>query len=462
MVDTNAAFGFAPSGGLYGAVADAGADIMRYRGIGPIAKWVDDHVFLRIRREHLADYNLQRGVWRDLVAGSGEHHSGGRTWFGGDLLPDGRTNEFVEDMAFPIADLSSLSSRSGPDCSFTYAFCDIDRVSAELGIPWQLGKDIPFSSTFPFTGFVWDLAERTVGVPRRKADKYLVAIQVWRSSRIHTLADVQRLYGKLLHTTLVVPAGRAYLVHLEHMLGIFGNNPFMPRTPPRGLPADLDWWCETLQRPSLTRPIPGPVVLTDLAAFSDASSGTGVAVVIGERWRAWSLRPHWNRDGRDIAWAEALGFELLARYVLRTAPPGQHLKVYGDNVGVVEGWWNGRSRNPHVNGIFKHIHALCESTQCALHPRYVRSASNPADGPSRGIYPPPHLLLPAIPISTDLAPFLVDFDSPLAAPLPLAVRRSRPPASLAGRSRAASEFEASRRQEELAWGAAHWRDAPPL
>ncbi|KAJ3472926.1 hypothetical protein NLI96_g13198 [Meripilus lineatus] len=45
-IDTAAAFGVASNAGAYGHVADAGADIMRSRGLGPISKWVDDHVFL--------------------------------------------------------------------------------------------------------------------------------------------------------------------------------------------------------------------------------------------------------------------------------------------------------------------------------------------------------------------------------------------------------------------------------
>ena len=37
-VDTTASFGFSPSAGVYGIVANAGADLFRYQGIGPLAK----------------------------------------------------------------------------------------------------------------------------------------------------------------------------------------------------------------------------------------------------------------------------------------------------------------------------------------------------------------------------------------------------------------------------------------
>ena len=47
-IDSMAAFVFSPSAGIYEGVADAGANLFRYQGIGPLAKWVDDHVFLQI------------------------------------------------------------------------------------------------------------------------------------------------------------------------------------------------------------------------------------------------------------------------------------------------------------------------------------------------------------------------------------------------------------------------------
>lgn len=45
VIDTQAYFGGTANGGVFGLVADACADIMRASGLGPISKWVDDHVF---------------------------------------------------------------------------------------------------------------------------------------------------------------------------------------------------------------------------------------------------------------------------------------------------------------------------------------------------------------------------------------------------------------------------------
>ena len=95
---------------------------------------------------------------------------------------------------------------------------------------------------------------------------------------------MQKLYGKLLHTTLVVPAGQAYLTNLEAMLALFNNHPFVPHTPPCDTPHDLDWWAKLLDAETLSRPIPGPTPLKDMDAFSDASSGFGIGITIGKNW----------------------------------------------------------------------------------------------------------------------------------------------------------------------------------
>ena len=38
-----------------------------------------------------------------------------------------------------------------------------------------------------------------------------------------------------------------------------------------------------------------------------------------------------------------------------------HTKVFGDNRGVVKGWWKGRSQNRPTNDIFRHIHSIMEA-----------------------------------------------------------------------------------------------------
>lgn len=413
-VDTCCPFGLCSSSGCYGHVGDAGMDLMRAAGIGPLSKWADDHVFFRILRQYLTEYNQQRAERCTRISHNGARiQTGSRYWYKGDVMPDGRIEEFDDDNTFPILDLSLSSPRSPADINYSYAITDIDAFSLPLGIPWEPTKDIPFGPVAPFIGFEWDLASRTVSLLPKKCKKYLAAIASWEETPRHTLREVEGLYGKLLHASSVVVGGRAHLTKLESMLAIYGDSPFLPRTPPKHTSDDLVWWKNILATPPPPRPIPGPREVLDLGAFSDASSSTGIGIILGGRWRAWRLIPGWkgNSGERDIGWAEAIGFELLVRTTINHLDNPAIFKVFGDNRGIVEGWWKGRSRNWATNLVFRWLLQLLDNTQCSVLTRYVPSAANPADGPSRGKYPPRSQLLPPIPIPPELQPFIIDFDA---------------------------------------------------
>lgn len=108
-VDTTMCVGFGPSGGLYGMMSSIGADIMHTQGLGPILRWVDDHLFIRIPSVHLADYNHVRSDISDHIHEFGGPITlGGYSWFTGAALPDGQWEEFDEDHSFPLHDLASI------------------------------------------------------------------------------------------------------------------------------------------------------------------------------------------------------------------------------------------------------------------------------------------------------------------------------------------------------------------
>ena len=83
-VDTNACFGCALSSGNFGHVADARADIFRANGIGPLSKWVNDHIFFWIPHTFLKQYNqLQEHNWQCISDTGGVRQDGGHIWFKG-------------------------------------------------------------------------------------------------------------------------------------------------------------------------------------------------------------------------------------------------------------------------------------------------------------------------------------------------------------------------------------------
>lgn len=295
---------------------------------------------------------------------------------------------------------------------------DIDELLEKLGLLWALPKDQPFASSTVYIGFLWDLQLMTVSLSPAKVDKYLAAIHKWRKRDTHILQDVQELYGKLLHACSAVPRGRAYLTNMEKMLSICGAQPFLPHRAEKNIAADLDWWSSLLQSGGVSRTIYPPLPLENPLAFSDATSGIGIGIVIGDHWHAWRLIPGWQtlNGKQDIGWAEAVGFEFLI-YTLSTIPGfNGNLLVHGDNTGIIEGWEKFKHRNRAVNGIFRRIHEFMLNlpTRFEIHTTYVASASNPADEPSRGIYGPLHLLLPPVHIPETIQEFVIDATEPLS------------------------------------------------
>lgn len=137
----------------------------------------------------------------------GCRQNGSQLWYGGKNLRDGSLEEFDEDCSTILTDLANASPHSAEDHRFTYADADIDKLSSYLGIRWEPSKSVPFGTEVPYLGFRWDLCARVVHLLKEKRVKYLAAIMEWETECMHNLLDTQRLYGKLLHATLVLPTG---------------------------------------------------------------------------------------------------------------------------------------------------------------------------------------------------------------------------------------------------------------
>jgi hypothetical protein len=412
-IDKCLAFGCSSSAGVYGNLADASADIFRSEGIGPISKWVDDFVFFRIPTFQIPQYNQLRLQHQDTIAlNGGAQRVGGRLWFKGAEWPDGSFEEFDDSCQHPIKALPVISCAPNLDAPLAYTLDHVDAISEKLGIPWETSKDQPFGSSFTYLGFLWDIDNKLVSLTERKQTKYLHAIEEWNRSPRHTLEETEKLHGKLLHTTHIIPKGRAYLSGLERLMSMQRNKPHVPLTPPRDTPFELNWWFNILSSPSPLRPIPAPTQIIDVDAFSDASSGTGLAFLVGRKWKAWRLLPGWTSDGRDIAWAESIALELMAHAVVAEHGQNTSYRLHCDNRVVVDGWPNGRSRNRHVNLTFRRLHDLAEQTNCIFHTQFVPSALNPADGPSRGRFPPYPPSFPPIQPDLSVTNFFIDATLP--------------------------------------------------
>ena len=163
---------------------------------------MDDHLFFWVQHVFIQDYNQKHREWNQDIVSRGEHQEGGRIWFGGRRL-----EEFDEDCAFLCRDLSGSSAWLMEDVLYAYNFDNIDVLSQKLGIPWEVSKDRPFANSTTYIGFNWDIKTFQVSLADVKKEKYLRATEDLFMRPTHTLEEVEKLYGKLLHASLVRPMG---------------------------------------------------------------------------------------------------------------------------------------------------------------------------------------------------------------------------------------------------------------
>ena len=147
--------------------------------------------------------------------------------------------------------------------------------------------------------------------------------------------------------------------------------------------------------------------LTVFRRFVDASTGWGIGLVLNGQWLAWPFREGWKAEGRDIGWAEMVAVELAVRTLVAGGRRGQHVILHSDNEGVVGALRAGRSRGTEQNAILRRIVALFQEHGLWVTTEWVSTRENPADAPSRGVFPKTGSLLghpPSLP--RHLRPYL--------------------------------------------------------
>lgn len=144
--------------------------------------------------------------------------------------------------------------------------------------------------------------------------------------------------------------------------------------------------------------------------FVDAS-GYGIGLIFADKWLAWTFNPvHPSLPlGPDrkivMSWAEIVAAELGIRTLLAAGQRNVPVTIRSDNIGVVNAL-NNRHSTPNygVGVILKRILRLCRNGGLDVRAIWVSTKLNPADGPSRGRYPPRSAMLesrPKIPVELD-------------------------------------------------------------
>ena len=350
-IDHDAPFGASSAGGVFGRVADAKSAILESKQLGPSKNWVDDYVFFR----------------------------------------------------FPINFHSELPV-------FSYSLSDIYDLATQLGWPWKRSKTKPFASQFKYLGFLWDLSAKTVQLPEDKKLRYLAKLELWTHNQKFSKKDAESVLGTLVHCSLAVPDGRSRLPAISRFTSSFNHtsSPFARRTPSSGALSDISWWRTQLSAAFCGSFLSKPPVTSPIEFWVDASSSWGIGIILGNEWDHWKLRSGWNKDGRNIGWAEIVAIELGLLFAIHRNHSDVHFLIKSDNQGVIHAIEGGKSRSREQNSVLQRITLLLSRQKLWISSSYVPSLDNLADLPSRGLPPQNYPRADStFPLPPSLQPFLL-------------------------------------------------------
>jgi hypothetical protein len=285
-------------------------------------------------------------------------------------------------------------SNSIPPYSYSVELSDICDLGRELGFSFAKEKLVEFGPVAKYLGFLWCWDTREVLIPEDKRTKYLDAVMMTQSRDSISLESLRSLCGKLSHVSMIVLEGRVNLRALWRMLANMEAKEMHVKASwklQESQMKDLAWWETKLGEARIGIQLCTMAIPDDsFGLYCDASTSFGIGIVIERKAEAFKFKPGWQSAGdvsRDIGYAEfaALHFLLFFFFSSRQIR-NHHIKVHSDNAGVVGAWKNRSSRNPEQNEILGQILRMLIKRQCFMTLEYIRSADNPADAPSRGVF----------------------------------------------------------------------------
>ena len=233
---------------------------------------------------------------------------------------------------------------------------------------------------------MWDLSAKTVQIPAPKKLRYLSKIQPWSANQKFSKKDVESVLGTLVHCSLALPDGRSHLPSLSRFAASFNYtpSPFAKKSPSSAVLTDIEWWRSQLSAEFTGSPLSRPPPTSTVEFWVDASSSWGIGVVFGHEWDAWRLSPGWDKDGRNIGWAEIVAIELGLLFAINRGFSDTNFLIKSDNQGVIHAIEGGKSRSPEQNTVLQRITTLLSQHKLWISSLYVPSLDNLADLPSRG------------------------------------------------------------------------------
>ncbi|KAE8214992.1 hypothetical protein CF326_g9755, partial [Tilletia indica] len=233
---------------------------------------------------------------------------------------------------------------------------DVIAATAELDFPWNPAKTKDFSADPKYVGWVFNIKERKVMLPRDKAERYGDRAQEMKHADRVQLSAVLQLHGALQHVAFVARDLRPFLAALGRFAASWPQNQaFRKRIVQAEVKKECNHWVTQLAQTPFVRSFAPPPTIFAPTVWVDASTEWGVGVIVGEAWTAWRWMKGWQRDGRGIGWGEAVALELGMRAAISQGAKGASITFRSDNQGVIACYKLGRSRNKQINTVLRRV-----------------------------------------------------------------------------------------------------------
>jgi hypothetical protein len=324
-VDQAVAFGLASSAGVFGSLADMLVAIYAAAGFGPIKKWVDDFLVIRLPGQQWVEQDFIA-----LTAAIGVPWSASKTrplasvqrYIGFDWDIQNKTVALPEEKYAKLLQLVKAWSAEGARFAA--------RKAAQLH-----GKLVYVATIFPLVR------------------PFLKSIVKFGKKFTNARAKLQPSASLLADLTWV----KFILASHLHTIPLAVDNPL-----------DLGWW-------------------GDASTSFGIGIAVGEYWAVWQWAPGFEVGPNKSHDiGWAEAVAVELGLRLALHTGLVKARPTSTARflVRSDNAGVVAVTNKGRSRSANTNRVLKHIYQLLAVEGCVLRAEYVPLRDNVTDALSRG------------------------------------------------------------------------------
>lgn len=230
----------------------------------------------------------------------------------------------------------------------------------------------------PYLGFLLDSNREVFHLIPEKKRKFLELIEEILKSNLVSVRTLQRLAGKCVSFSLVVPAARLYTreMNLAISKGLRSKKKVHLT---EELRREIAHW---LFLKDWDSPLPWREERHFQIKLSTDASQSGWGGVLVSPMRETS--DYWTEEEKllDIACKEALAIEKVLR-AFQDQVRNKRIDVMVDNQTVIHAWNNQGSRSRTLNDTLKRLFSTTIGLNVLLRLVYVPTHENPADAPSR-------------------------------------------------------------------------------